>query len=98
VRPARRRRRSARRSERAPGYVDPRAGPFDAAVAAALAAGDAGTLRDLDPVLGADLLADGVPAWRVAGAAAGAGPWRAELLHSAAPYGVGYLVATWVPA
>jgi len=88
---------SARRSEQAPGYVDARAEPFDAAVAAALAAGDAATLRDLDPVLGADLLAAGVPAWRVAGTAADGGRWAADLLHDSAPYGVGYLVATWVP-
>lgn len=86
---------SARRSERAPGYVDPRAAAFDATVAAALAAGDASALAALDPVLGADLLADGVPAWRVAAHAA-TGPYDAELLHDAAPYGVGYLVATWL--
>lgn len=60
---------SARRSEPAPGYVDPRAAGFDAAVAAALGTGDAAALRDLDPVLGADLLAAGVPAWRTTGAA-----------------------------
>ena len=88
---------SARRSERAPGYVDPRAEPFDAAVAAALAAGDAAALRALDPALGADLLAAGVPAWRVAGHAAAGVDLTAELLHRSAPYGVGYLVASWVP-
>lgn len=102
---------SARRSERAPGYVDPRAAGFDAAVAAALATGDAAALRDLDPGLGAELLATGVPAWRVAGHAAaghataaaataaaghaGGAGLTAELLHDEAPYGVGYLVATW---
>ena len=86
---------SARRSVRAPGYVDPRAAGFDAAVATALGRGDAAALRDLDPVLGAELLAAGVPAWRVAGhAAAGLDP-AAELLHDEAPYGVGYLVAVW---
>ena len=88
---------SARRCERAPGYVDPRAEPFDAAVAAALAAGDAAALRALDPALGADLLAAGVPAWRVAGHAAAGVDLTAELLHRSAPYGVGYLVASWVP-
>jgi hypothetical protein len=90
---------SARRTEQAPGYVDARAEPFDAAVAAALASGDAAALRDLDAGLGAELLAVGVPAWRVAGhAAARAGAWSGELLHDAAPYGVGYLAAVWVPA
>ncbi len=86
---------SARRSECAPGYVDPRADGFDAAVAAALAGGDAAALRDLNPVLGAELLAAGVPPWRVVGHAAAGTDFAAELLYDEAPYGVGYLVATW---
>jgi hypothetical protein len=86
---------SARRSERAPGYVDPRAAGFDRAVAAALATGDAAALAALDPGLGAELLAAGVPAWRAAGRAAAGRAWTAELLHDTAPYGVGYLVASW---
>jgi hypothetical protein len=85
---------SARRSERAPGYVDARAAGFDAAVAAALGAGDAAGLRALDPALGAELLAAGVPAWRVAGHTADP-EVDAELLYDEAPYGVGYFVATW---
>ena len=89
---------TARRCERAPGYLDERAASFDAAVAAALAAGDAAMLRDLDPALGADLLAAGVPAWRTAGHVVGGRPVAAELLHESAPYGVAYLVATWLPA
>ncbi|MDX6555044.1 MAG: hypothetical protein QOD86_1239, partial [Miltoncostaeaceae bacterium] len=43
---------SARRSEKAPGHLDPAAAGFDAAVAAALAAGDTTTLAALDPVEG----------------------------------------------
>ena len=86
---------SARRSERAPGYVDPRADPFDAGVAAALAAGDATALRDLDPVLGADLLAAGVPAWRAVGRTLAGRRFDADLRYDAAPYGVGYFVAFW---
>ena len=86
---------SARRTERAPGYVDRRAEPFDAAVAAALAAGDAAALRDLDPVLGAELLAAGVPAWRAVGRALAGRGYDADLLYDAAPYGVGYFVAVW---
>jgi hypothetical protein len=94
---------SARRSEQAPGYVDPRAAAFDAAVAAALADGDPAALRSLDAGLGAELLASGVPAWRVAAHAAtalaaptaAAAPYEAEMLHDSAPYGVGYFVAIW---
>jgi hypothetical protein len=84
---------SACRSERAPGYIDPRATAYDGAVAAALRDGDAAALRDLDPALGAELLAAGVPAWRAVGALGGT--WSGELLHDAAPYGVGYLAAVW---
>jgi hypothetical protein len=85
---------SARRSAKAPGYVDARAEPFDAAVTAALAAGDAAGLRDLDPALGADLLADGMPAWRAVGRSV-TGPFDADLLYAGDPYGVGYFVASW---
>jgi hypothetical protein len=89
---------TARRSAAAPGYADPRAAGYDAAVAAALRMGDAAALRVLDPDLGAHLLAAGVPAWRLAGAvAAAAPPLAAELLYADAPYGVQYLVAAWTP-
>ncbi|HVE98174.1 MAG TPA: class III extradiol dioxygenase subunit B-like domain-containing protein [Mycobacteriales bacterium] len=86
---------SARRTEKAPGALDPRAADFDAAVATALAAADCDTLLDVDPVLAADLLAVGRASWQVlAGAAWGVG-WDAEVTYDEAPYGVGYLVATW---
>jgi hypothetical protein len=86
---------SARRSTTAPGYLDPRAAPFDAAVEAALRDGEVEALAALDEKLGAELLAFGVPAWR---AAAGVlvGDYDAELLYAAAPYGVGYFAATWI--
>jgi hypothetical protein len=85
---------SARRSHTAPGYLDPRAEPFDATVEAALRDGDVDALANLDEHLGTELLASGVPAWR---AAAGvlAGDYTAELLYADAPYGVGYFVAAW---
>lgn len=87
---------SARRSTAAPGYLDERAEPFDAAVEAALRSGDPSTLATLDAALGAELLAAGVPAWRAAGVLA-QGRYAGELLYAAAPYGVGYFVATWTP-
>jgi hypothetical protein len=86
---------SARRSTTAPGYLDPRAPPFDAAVAAALGDGDGEALADLDEALGAELLAAGVPAWRAAGALLAGGSYDAELLYADAPYGVGYFAAAW---
>jgi hypothetical protein len=86
---------SARRSEKAPGHLDPAAAPFDAAVARALAGGDAAALAALDPAEGGRLLAAGVPVWRAVGAALAGAPVRAELRLDAAPFGVGYLVADW---
>jgi hypothetical protein len=84
---------SACRGEKSPGYDDPRAEGFDNAVADALATGDTAALLSLDPGLAAQLLAVGRAPWQVL---AGAGtPRTAELLHHEAPYGVGYLVASW---
>ncbi|MEO3783111.1 class III extradiol dioxygenase subunit B-like domain-containing protein [Actinocorallia sp. B10E7] len=88
---------SACRDEKAPGYLDERAGPYDREAARALGEADAAALGRLDPVLSGELMAAGRAAWQVlAGAAsAGGGPLRGELLADEAPYGVGYFVATW---
>ncbi len=86
---------SARRSEKAPGSLDDAAAPFDAAVAAALAAGDAAALAALDAAEGERLLAAGVPVWRAVGALLAGRTVDADLLFDAAPFGVGYLVASW---
>jgi hypothetical protein len=95
---------SARRSAAAPGYLDERAEPFDAAVEQAVRDGDLPALAALDPELAADLLAAGRPAWQVlVGALATpdaeppARP-RTRILYSDAPLGVTYLVATLEPA
>jgi hypothetical protein len=86
---------SARRDVKAPGHLDERAQPYDDALTAALARADADALLALDPALAADLLVEGRAPWQVlAGAAAGA-PFTGDLLYAAAPYGVGYVVATW---
>jgi hypothetical protein len=86
---------SARRTPKSPGYLDPAAEPFDAAVAAALAAGDPDALAALDPAEGERLLAAGVPTWRAVGAALSGRRVVARLRADEAPYGVGYLVADW---
>jgi hypothetical protein len=89
---------SARRTVKAPGYLDEAAAPFDAAVAAALAEGDAGALAALDLAEGERLLAAGVRTWRAIGAALAGRDVAASLHLDAAPFGVGYLVAAWVAA
>jgi hypothetical protein len=87
---------SARRTVKAPGYLDERAAPFDQRVEAALADADAAGLAGLEPDLATELLAAGRAAWQVmAGAAAGA-EWQARLAYSADPFGVWYPVATWL--
>ncbi|WP_316780517.1 class III extradiol dioxygenase subunit B-like domain-containing protein [Streptomyces sasae] len=86
---------SACRTLKAPGYLDERAAPFDAEAARALGAADIAAIRDLDADLAAELRASGRAPWQVlAGAAEDAG-LAGALLYDDAPYGVGYLVATW---
>jgi hypothetical protein len=84
---------SAKRSEKAPGYFDPRAADFDAALSKALRDGSPEQLQALDPTLAADLWATGLPALRTA--ASVGSPQESEVLYDDAPFGVGYVVATW---
>ncbi|MFJ3793017.1 class III extradiol dioxygenase subunit B-like domain-containing protein [Kitasatospora sp. NPDC090091] len=86
---------SACRSLKAPGYLDERAEGFDAALAEALGSADLSALAALEPGLAAELKAEGRAPWQVlAGAAEGAG-LTARLGYRDAPYGVGYVVASW---
>lgn len=89
---------SARRSVKAPGYLDPAAGPFDAGVARALSTGDAAALAALDTGEGRRLLAAGVPVWRALGAVFAGRAVVGRVHADVAPFGVGYLVASWVIA
>jgi len=86
---------SARRTLKGPGYLDEAAAPFDAAVSAALAAGDAAALAAVDAAEGERLLAAGVPTWCAVGTALSARTITATLRYDDAPFGVGYLVADW---
>jgi hypothetical protein len=93
---------SARRSVSAPGYLDERAAPFDAAVERAVRDADLAALAALDPDLAADLMAAGRPAWQVLAGALGTAedpsvPLRTQILYCDAPFGVAYLVATLAP-
>lgn len=84
------------RSEKAPGFLDDRAEPFDSAVATALATGDAEALLALDAALGAELGSAGTPTLRVLGELTRGASVAARLLYDGAPLGVGYFVADWV--
>jgi hypothetical protein len=86
---------TARRSLTAPGYLDERAASYDDAIVQALRTGDAAALGHLDPDLGEQLLAAGVPAWRAVANLAAGQSWTAEMLYVDDPYGVAYLVAAW---
>lgn len=84
---------SNRHGPRSPGSEDARAPGFDESVAEALRNADVQGLLALDSQLAGELGAGGRAPWQVL---AGLGPgWRAELLYSDAPFGVGYHVAVW---
>ncbi|WP_118082428.1 class III extradiol dioxygenase subunit B-like domain-containing protein [Streptomyces sp. CC0208] len=86
---------SACRTLKAPGYLDERAAPFDAEVARALGAADVAALRALDAELAYELKASGRACWQVLAGAAEGAALGGSLLYEDAPYGVGYVVATW---
>jgi hypothetical protein len=91
---------SAKRSTTAPGYLDERAAPFDAAVVRALGEPDLTWLAHrLPPLACAELWVAGRPAWQFLAGAATQTPAdahvKARMHYDAAPYGVGYFVADW---
>ncbi|WP_221358449.1 class III extradiol dioxygenase subunit B-like domain-containing protein [Streptomyces beigongshangae] len=86
---------SACRTLKAPGYLDERAAGFDAEVARALGAADVAALEALDTGLAYELKASGRAPWQVLAGAAQDADLAGALLYEDAPYGVGYMVATW---
>lgn len=85
---------SACRTEKAPGYLDPRAAERDRLTADALRSGAGDTLHAY-PELDDELLVAGSRAWDATAWEVEATPYDAELRYEGAPYGVGYFVATW---
>lgn len=85
---------SACRTLKAPGYLDERAEAFDARATAALGSADLAALDALDETLGHELKAAGRAPWQLLGGAARGAGLGGRLLYEAAPYGVGYTVAT----
>jgi hypothetical protein len=85
---------SARRTVKAPGYLDDRAGPYDDSVRVAVSTGDLAALRHLDPDLARQLMAPGWSALQVLAEVAGNHRPHATVHYCDAPFGVGYLVAS----
>ncbi|MFD3404094.1 class III extradiol dioxygenase subunit B-like domain-containing protein [Kribbella sp. NPDC058693] len=85
---------SARRSEHSPVHLHPRAEIFDTTVATALQHSDLDVLKALDPDLATELHAAGRAPWQVLAGALEGTSLTPDLTYNAAPYGVGYLVAS----
>jgi hypothetical protein len=87
---------SARRGEKAPGHLDPRAADRDRWTADALRSGQGDALHSY-PGLDDELLVGGSSAWDAVAWDTEPFAWDAELGYEGAPFGVGYFVATWTP-
>jgi hypothetical protein len=85
---------SARRSDHAPVHLHPRAEIFDTTVAEALQNVDLEVLAALDPDLATGLQAAGRAPWQVLAGALRGTALSGDLTYNAAPYGVGYFVAS----
>lgn len=86
---------SACLTEKAPGYLDPAARPYQDGIVEALAKADPAALAALDRAEAAGLWVAGRAALQVLAGAAAGRRMRPDLLSDSAPYGVGYFVATW---
>jgi RimJ/RimL family protein N-acetyltransferase len=84
---------SARRTLKAPGYLDERSAPFDDEVARLLAGPDLTPLLAVDPDLASEVMATGRPAWQVLAGAARGLRARMQIRYRDDPFGVAYLVA-----
>lgn len=82
---------SARRSEKAPGHLDPRAADFDARVGDLLAAGDLAGLAAVEPHLAQELLASGLAGFALLHDE-GVEVTEVDIEHAEDPFGVMYWV------
>src|ERR1700722_17338336 len=85
---------SARRTLKAPGYLDERSLGFDDEVIRRLTGPDLAGLLAVDPELARELMATGRPAWQVLAGAAGGLRAATEVRYTGDPFGVFYLVAS----
>lgn len=87
---------SAAMTTRAPGYVVDGASAWQAEVERMLETADVEGLAALSPTEATRFRAAGRAPWQVLAGAAADGRWQSTLLAAEAPYGVGYVVATWL--
>jgi aromatic ring-opening dioxygenase LigB subunit len=85
---------SARRSRKAPGYLDERSVPFDAAVEGAIRSGDLAALLAIDSGVARELMATGRASLQVLAGALDGVQRSTEIRYSDDPFGVAYLVAS----
>jgi hypothetical protein len=85
---------SARRSLKAPGYLDERSAAFDSEVGRAIRAGDMPALLALDAGLASELMATGRAGWQVLAGAMNGGRPASVIRYDDDPFGVAYLVAS----
>jgi hypothetical protein len=85
---------SARRTLRAPGYLDARSEPFDAEVVAAVRHGDAASLLAVDADLAREVMATGRPGWQVLAGAVAKSWSGTQVRYCDDPFGVLYLVVS----
>jgi hypothetical protein len=85
---------SARRALRAPGYLDERSEPFDAAAEEIITAGELDRLLEIDAGLARELMVTGRPGWQVLAGAAGGRRAVCQVRYRDDPFGVFYLAAS----
>lgn len=87
---------SAKRTEKAPGYIDDRATAFDDQVQQIFEQGNLAELAELDQELGKELWVAGIEPWNSVGkwAASTGANWQPQDFHFEDPYGVAYFVAS----
>lgn len=85
---------SARRGEKAPGFLDERAATYDQQMGELLARGDVAALARLDPELGQELLVSGGGVWKTL-AADGIDVKSVTTDYAEDPFGVMYWVVRW---
>jgi hypothetical protein len=85
---------SARRTRKAPGYLDDRSAGFDASAEDAIRSGHLDALLSIDAALARELMATGRAAWQVLAGALRGRKVTSDIRYSDDPFGVAYTVAS----